>query len=578
MLNFSGVNIWDLKWARPGVLLGIQMQRLNIDDTRALSLIPCNVKDAQCLYQTLTLLMSSAFFFLNPFNLPLLTNATFPSQEGWTSWIWNAVSWWSLLNLPFVEIHSTTDQRSLRSDGEAKRSGQKTPRWSHRVPCRATCPQFGPVGREETRFLPIWPPGIEGPNRSFGFGLTGKDQSSWLPCWGRCLLATTWEFSEKKFKKIDSVILDVFLSRHSGIVFFYQRSVFRCCGPVLFTALFQAGVLSELLTHWKRFWKRRPTGFGWRAFRQLLRVDWKPRLTWERRSWKLQGDFNGKKLKWRFGMLKDFLRLWPGSKGCNNLKIILPHILPVQKASNFSQLPAVLEVSLCRFFPTDLKHVAVSRNAFHSSTSHQCSRSMAPEVLFWGFFICLLVVVSCVDVLACFQSFKIIGFQNPVFYWFYYLQYIFHWVGDFMILERRIHDFWDIPDIPNKIWEQAWCAARCCQVDWHQDSRKDKLRGTKKKRDQWRTGVREGWVKYSLRNWVRYHHQIVCQENCEKCKVWSIFALICGLTFSARQTFYGWSAQNERAGRNPGEKTACLGSSRWIWACSDMIWRKVAII
>ena len=62
MLNFSGVNIWDLKWARPGVLLGIQMQRLNIDDTRALSLIPCNVKDAQCLYQTLTLLISSAFF------------------------------------------------------------------------------------------------------------------------------------------------------------------------------------------------------------------------------------------------------------------------------------------------------------------------------------------------------------------------------------------------------------------------------------------------------------------------------------------------------------------------------------
>ena len=128
------------------------------------------------------------------------------------------------------------------------------------------------------------------------------------------------------------------------------------------------------------------------------------------------------------------------------------------------QLPAGLEVSLCRFFPTDLKHVAVSRNAFHSSTSHQCSRSMAPEVLFWGFFICLLVVVSCVDVLACFQSFKIIGFQNPVFYWFYYLQYIFHWVGDFMILERRIHDFWDIPDIPNKIWEQAWCAARCLQM------------------------------------------------------------------------------------------------------------------
>ena len=246
------------------------------------------------------------------------TFATFSTQEGWTAWIWNAVSWWSLLNLPFVE---KLNDRPTVTPVRWRSKKEWTKDSSVVAPCRATCPQFGPVGREETRFLPIWPPGIEGPNRSFGFGLTGKDQSSWLPCWGRCLLATTWEFSEKKFKKIDSVILDVFLSRHSGIVFFWdQRIVFSCCGPVLFTALFQAGVLSELLTHWKLSWKRWPTGFGGGAFQQLLRVDWKPRLTWERRSWKVPGDFNGKKLKWRFGMLKEFLRLWPGSKGCNILR------------------------------------------------------------------------------------------------------------------------------------------------------------------------------------------------------------------------------------------------------------------
>lgn len=49
-----------------------------------------------------------------------------------------------------------------------------------------------------------------------------------------------------------------------------------------------------------------------------------------------------------------------------------------------------------------------------------------------------------------------------------------------------------------------------------------------------------------------YHHQIVAKKIVRNVRFRSIFALICGLTFSARQTFYGWSAQNERAGRNPG--------------------------
>lgn len=156
------------------------MQRLNIDDTRALSLIPCNVKDAQCLYQTLTLLISSAFVFFNPFNLSLLTNICHFSFPGRLDCLDLKCCELVIFAKPPVRGNSLDDRPTVtpvrwRSKKEWTKDSSVV------TPCRATCPQFGPVGREETRFLPVWPPGIEGRNRSFGFGLTGKDQSSWLP-------------------------------------------------------------------------------------------------------------------------------------------------------------------------------------------------------------------------------------------------------------------------------------------------------------------------------------------------------------------------------------------------------------
>ncbi len=127
---------------------------------------------------------------------------------------------------------------------------------------------------------------------------------------------------------------------------------------------------------------------------------------------------------------------------------------------------------------------------------------------FWRVF-CLFVCLF-----VCWWLFPVL--KNGVFSKFqhYWLpksknQMVFYWIyiSDIIIfVGLGISWFWrwgsmifcDIPDIPNKIWEQAWYAlmfAKKCQVDWHQDSRKDKLRGGQFPglRRRWRTGVREGW-------------------------------------------------------------------------------------
>ena len=121
--------------------------------------------------------------------------------------------------------------------------------------------------------------------------------------------------------------------------------------------------------------------------------------------------------------------------------------------------------------------------------------------------------------------------NQMVFYWIYISDIIiFVGLGISWFWRWGSMIFCDIPDIPNKIWEQAWYAlmfAKKCQVDWHQDSRKDKLRGGQFPgfRRQWRTGVRERWW---FRNWVSYHHQIVAQENWGEAQGLGA-SLICGL-------------------------------------------------